>query len=314
MQYTLTQLHYAITLADTGSFVIASDYCLVSQPTLSIQIKKLEESVGFSIFNRASQPVKPTRAGAVFLQYAKEILSKARALDEEIKDIKGKLSGELRIGIIPTLAPYILPGLLKEFSALYPEVSITVSEIITSDIIELLENDRLDIGLLVTPLHDKKIIEYPLFYEEIVLYRNKNYQQDKAIYWEPSQLNKNDLWLLQEGHCFRNQVVNLCEFKNTHSNIKFDSGSIETLLKMVEHEGGYTLIPELAALNLDAERQKNVIPLGEQHYHREVSLVVSKLFAKHKLIERFKQLLLKRLPEKLKNRKPANVVDIFVSD
>jgi LysR family hydrogen peroxide-inducible transcriptional activator len=312
MQYTLTQLTYAISLAKTGSFLEAADQCFVSQPTLSMQVKKLEDSLQVTLFDRSKHPIKLTDTGKIFIEKAKEILQATRALDEHIRFAKGEISGELRIGIIPTLAPFILPGFLSKFAAEYPKLKLSVVEMVTNEIVKKLAHDDLDLGILVTPLRNASIKEFPIFYEEILLYVNKNHPNSAETFWDLKSIDLNQIWMLSEGHCFRNQVLNLCAFKSNKASFNFESGSIETLIKMVDKEGGFTFIPELAALDLPPNFKGNIVGMGKEKQFREVSLVVSRLFVKERLVKVFMQALLEHLPKRVLNRDKTNVVEIEI--
>jgi LysR family hydrogen peroxide-inducible transcriptional activator len=294
----LQQLEYIVGLDIHRNHVKAAEHCHVTQPTLSMMVKKLEEELGVKIFDR-SQPLKPTPAGEMVISRARQILQEVKNLKEFIKNEKDSIEGEFRLGVIPTLAPYLLPRFLNEFLEKHPGTSFTVTELQTEDIIRQLKTDRLDVAILVTPLDDKEIREIPVFYEPILLYTSnsaKYAQQDRV---NLKTLTTENLLLLEEGHCFRGQVMNLCSakgVKKTHHQLNYQSGSFETLKAMVDHNYGYTLIPEMA-VNV---KSKHVKHFTSPEPVREVSLAVHQGFVKEMLLIKLREAILKAIPPHFK--------------
>ena len=212
---TLTQLEYIVALDTYRHFALAAGKCFITQPTLSMQIQKLEEELGVKIFDRTKQPVIPTEIGAGLILQARVTLREAQLIKQIINDQKDALSGELRIGIIPTLAPYLLPPLYKSMREKYPQLNLIIKEIITEDIIHELKSNRLDCGIVVTPLKDSSIKEDILFYEELFVYVSKKNALFNKKYILATEIDPNQLWLLEEGHCFRSQILNLCELRKS---------------------------------------------------------------------------------------------------
>jgi LysR family transcriptional regulator, hydrogen peroxide-inducible genes activator len=228
---TLIQLEYIVALDTYRHFALAAGKCFVTQPTLSMQIHKLEEELGVKIFDRTKQPVIPTEMGAGLIAQARIALREAHMIQQMIEDQKDTLSGELRIGIIPTLAPYLLPPLYKVMWEKYPKLNLVIKESITEDLIHELKNNRLDCGMVVTPLNDASIKEDVLFYEELFVYASKKNALSKKKYVLATEIDPNQLWLLEEGHCFRSQVLNLCELRQRSDfHFKYETGNIETLI------------------------------------------------------------------------------------
>lgn len=293
----LQQLEYIVALDIHRNHAKAAEHCHVTQPTLSMMVKKLEGELGIKIFDRG-QPLKPTASGEIVIGRARQILQEIKNLKQFISSEKDSIQGAFRLGVIPTLAPYLLPRFLNEFLAQHPETSFTVIEMQTEDIIKNLKTGRLDVGILVTPLDDKEIREIPVFYEPILLYTSqslKYYQQEKVAI---KSLNSDKLLLLEEGHCFRGQVMNLCpaDGKRPHQQLHYQSGSFETLKAMVDNEYGYTLIPELA---VDTKR-KQVKRFISPEPVREVSLAVHTGFVKEMLIVKLREAILKSIPQHFK--------------
>lgn len=308
---TLTQLEYIVALDTYRHFVLASEKCFVTQPTLSMQIQKLEDELGVKIFDRTKQPVIPTEMGAAIIAQARIVLREAGMIRQLIAEQKDTMTGELRIGIIPTLAPYLLPSLFKNIRDKYPQVNLLAREIITEEIVQELKNNRLDCGIVVTPLKDSSIKENVLFYEELFVYVSKNNPLHNKKYVLPGDIDPDQLWLLEEGHCFRSQILNLCELQK-HSGIQFryETGNIETLKRMVDNSDGITILPELAVMEFDQQQLKLVKRLKEPRPAREVSLVTHRDHLKTKLIQTLKEEILNIVPKAMQKLHKKKVVDI----
>lgn len=309
---TITQLEYIIAVDTYRHFSVAAEQCYITQPTLSMQIQKLEDDLGIKIFDRSKQPVIPTEIGEEIIKQARVIIHEVKMMQQIIKDRQGLLQGELRVGIIPTLAPYLLPLFLQSFLQKYPDIKIRVKEMTTDVIIEKLKAGRIDAGLLVTPLQDNSIIEYPLFYEELVAYVSKSNAAYKKNYVLADDIDMKDLWLLEEGHCFRSQIINLCELKkqSTESHFEYEAGSIETLRKMVEMNKGITILPELATMDFSVKQQNMVRHFKSPAPVREVSLVTHRNYVKKKLVDALKEEVLASLPKKISLNKGNNTIKI----
>jgi LysR family hydrogen peroxide-inducible transcriptional activator len=293
----LQQLEYILALDIHRNHVKAAEHCHVTQPTLSMMVKKLEEELGVKIFDK-SLPLKPTASGEVVISRARQILQEVKNLKEFIRNEKDSIEGEFRLGVIPTLAPYLLPRFLNEFLEKHPGTSFTVIELQTEDMVRQLKTNRIDMGILVTPLDDKEIREIPVFYEPILLYTSENlkyFEQEKVSI---KSLTTDNLLLLEEGHCFRGQVMNLCttKGKKTHHQLNYQSGSFETLKAMVDNNYGYTLIPELAANT----KNKHVKHFISPEPVREVSLAVHHGFMKEALLQQLRDAILKAIPPHFK--------------
>jgi len=310
---TFVQLEYIIAVDTWRHFAKAAEQCFVTQPTLSMQIQKLEEELDVKIFDRSKQPVVPTETGAEIIEQARTILSGKSGLLETIQNKKGILTGELRIGIIPTLAPYLLPLFIQPFTKKYPEVRLVVHEMMTELIISRLREGKIDAGILVTPLQEAGIKEFVLFYEELMAYVSRKNEAYEKTYILPQDIDPNKLWLLEEGHCFRSQIVNLCELRKIsreNSHFDYEAGSIETLRRMVEMNDGITIIPELATLDMPMKQIQLIRHFRKPSPMREVSLVVHRNFVKKRLIDVLRQEILATVPEKVRKNKTPNVVPV----
>ena len=284
---TLTQLEYIVAIDEYRHFATAAEKCFVTQPTLSMQIKKLEDELGVIIFDRSRQPVVPTDLGAKLIEQARMTLSATQRIKEIIQEEQQEVEGTLKIGIIPTLAPYLLPVFIGPYIRKYPAVKVEVEELVSEEIIRRLKRDMLDVGLFVTPYHDEKIVERPVFYEEMLVYAHPDSELLKKKEAGHEDIVTSDIWMLGNGHCFRNQVVNLCEMSaSQHKNLpfEFESNSLETLMRIVDVEGGFTLIPELALKYMSPEKKKQVRSIANTKPLREVSVIYSRHFTKQRLI------------------------------
>lgn len=308
---TLTQLEYIIALDAHRHFVLAAEKCFVTQPTLSMQIQKLEEELGVKIFDRTKQPVIPTEIGVSIIAQAQTILRESKMVKQLINDQKDIMTGELSIGIIPTLAPYLLPPLFKRMREKYPQLNLIIKETITEEVISELKKNRLDCGLVVTPLNDPSIKEDVLFYEELFVYVSKKNSLYNKKYVLATEIDPDQLWLLEEGHCFRSQILNLCELRRSADfHFKYETGNIETLKRMVDKSDGITILPELAVMEFTKPQLKLVKRLKEPSPAREVSLVTHRDHIKAKLIKTLKEEILGIVPKQMQKLNSKKIVDI----
>lgn len=308
---TLIQLEYIVALDTWRHFSLASEKCFVTQPTLSMQVQKLEEELGVKLFDRTKQPVMPTEIGAAVIAQARIVLRETGMIQEMITEQKDTMTGEIRIGIIPTLAPYLLPPLFKNIRDKYPQVNLLVKEIITEEVVQELKSNRLDCGIVVTPLQDAAIKEDPLFYEELFVYVSKNNALHNKKYVLPGDIDPEQLWLLEEGHCFRSQILNLCELrKHADLHFKYETGNIDTLKRMVDKSDGITILPELAVMEFSKPQLKQVKRLKEPSPAREVSLVTHRDHLKTKLIKTLKEEILNIVPQSMQKLQKKKVVEI----
>ena len=308
---TLVQLEYIISLETHRHFALAAEKCFVTQPTLSMQIQKLEDSLGVIIFDRKKHPIEPTPIGVKIIEQARNILNESKKITELIDDEKHEIHGQINIGIIPTLAPYLVPLFVSSLIEKYPKLNLNISELVTNDLVKSIKNDQIDIGLLVTPLNEENFIEKPMFYEAFQAYTSHHHKIFKENTIEPNNLATDGLWLLNEGHCFRNQSLNICNIKNPSNHngrINYESGSLEGLKRMVDRHGGFTLLPELNALGLSKDDKSKLRSFKEPVPTREVSLVVKKSYPKSKLIQAVFNEIIDNLPPIMASRKNAKII------
>lgn len=271
---TLVQLEYVIAVAEYQNFTLAAEKSFVTQPTLSMQIQKLERELEIEIFDRSIHPIKLTKIGEKVVNQAKTILKESYKMQQLVFEEKGLLEGNFTIGVIPTVLPTLIPLFYKNFQKAYPKASLTIRELQTDEIIERLNDGNLDFGLVVTPLKEEHIIEKVLYYEPMVAYIPPSHPLHSKKMIVPQDLDVQDILLLKEGHCFRNNVMNLCD--STHirrQTIKLDSGSLDTLIKLSNEGYGMTLLPAMHAEDLPKEYKKNVRYFKEPVPTREISLI-----------------------------------------
>ncbi|MBC7421539.1 MAG: LysR family transcriptional regulator [Bdellovibrio sp.] len=311
---TLTQLNYIVAVDRFKNFGQAAHSCAVTQPTLSMQIQKLEAAIGLILFDRSEQPIKTTKAGEALIKQAKVILREAAKFNELVIEDKDETRGEIRIGVIPTLAPYLMPLFLKDFMKQNPNLRVVVEELQTSQILEKLDDSDLDIGLLVTPIEHEGLKSEPIFYEPFLAYVSEKSNLAKFAKVEQKDLNSNELWLLTDGHCFREQSLLLCKNRKKTSDLNkqllFESGSLETLKKMIDQESGFTLLPFLATMDMKTSKRlkefTNPVP------SREVSVIYNQHYRKDKLKANLIETIQKHLPKEVarSTTKSVQVIDL----
>lgn len=309
---TLTQLEYIIALDTYRNFVLAAENCFVSQPTLSMQVLKLEGLLGVKLFDRTKQPVIPTEIGMVIIEQARVVLNESKKIKEVIATQQGQISGELRIGIIPTIAPYLLPRVVRNFNASYPNVQLQIWEYTSEEIVEKLKLGLLDCGILATPVEDRSIKETPLFYETFVLYVSKTSALLSKTSIVPQDISPEDVWLLNEGNCMRNQVLNICQFKTgSEKRFQYNTGSVDSLRRMVDMNNGITILPELAISDFSTFQLEQIRHFESPQPSREISLITHRNFLKQNLILSLKKEILQIIPDRMKSRDQKEVIGIF---
>ena len=284
---TITQLQYVLAVAEHKNFTLAAEKCFVTQPTLSMQIQKIEDELSILIFDRSKKPIQLTAIGQKIVEQAKNIVNEAGKIKDIVEFQKGFIGGEFRIGIIPTIMPTLLPMFLNNFIKKYPRIKLIIEELNTDEIITKLKNGHLDAAIAATPLEDEKIKEIVLYYEPFVAYiPHENIISQKSEI-EISDLNIDDILLLQDGHCFRDGILNLCKNKEISGKNSFqlESGSFETLIKLADEGLGTTLLPYMHTLNLNEKDKLKLRQFKEPKPAREVSLIYPKSELKIHIID-----------------------------
>ena len=284
---TITQLKYVLAVAEHKNFTLAAEKCFVTQPTLSMQIQKIEEELSIQIFDRTKKPIQLTDIGLKIVNQAKNIVIEADRIQDIVEQQKGFIGGEFRLGIIPTIMPTLLPMFLSNFIKKYPKVKLIIEELNTNEIITKLNNGHLDAGIAATPLLEDKIKEIVLYYEPFVAYIPENHHHFHKNEIEVSDLNLDEILLLQDGHCFRDGILNLCKNadRNEASHFQIESGSFETLVKLADEGLGTTLLPFLHTLDLKEKDALKIRHFKEPKPAREVSLIFPKSELKIQIID-----------------------------
>lgn len=309
INFSITQLEYVWALYKQGHFAKAAESCSVTQPTLSMQIQKFEDDLGVKIFDRTKKPILLTQTGQKIINQIQQVLFEANKISSIIDSQKEEdIVGDLVVGIIPTVAPYLLPKLLPVIEKQYPGIRLKILELQTQKIVESLNTDDIDVGVLATPLKLNRVIEHPLYYEPFYLLSNKGHEIAKNKRVKYLTLKVDDIWLLEEGHCLRNQILDICSVKNKSPkkrNFEFESGSIETLKHLVDSYGGYTLIPALALDNLGSNTV--IREFDRPIPSREIGLVYQRAHYKENLIESLADAIIKSIPDEIRKIRPKDL-------
>lgn len=288
---TITQLQYVLAVAEHKNFTLAAEKCFVTQPTLSMQIQKVEEELKIQIFDRTKKPIQLTDIGQKIVNQAKNIVNEADRMKDIVEQQKGFIGGEFRLGIIPTIMPTLLPMFLNTFIKKFPKVKLIIEELNTDEIIIKLKNGNLDAAIAATPLSEEKLKEIVLYYEPFVAYIPEKHWIAEQKEIEVSDLNLDEILLLQDGHCFRDGVLNLCKNQDVVSlnNFQIQSGSFETLIKLADEGLGLTLLPYLHTLDLKDGDKLKLKHFKDPKPAREVSLIFPKTELKIQIIDALKQ-------------------------
>lgn len=287
---TITQLHYVLAVAEYQNFTQAAASCFVTQPTLSMQIQKLEEELDVLLFNRNKKPIQLTPIGEKIVEQAKIIVDESNRIQDIVHQQKGYIGGDFKLAIIPTIMPTLLPIFLKSFTTKYPKVKLKILELPTEEIIRKLNDGHIDAAIVATPLEYEAIIERPLYYEPFVGLVNEEHRLASKKYIEPEDLRPEDMLLLEEGNCFKDSVLNICssDIKSEDRAFSLESGSFDTLIQLTKEGLGMTLLPYLHSLELSDADKKLVRPFKNPDPAREVSLIYHKSQLKMQMIEGLK--------------------------
>lgn len=287
---TITQLEYVLAVAEHQNFTKAAEHRFVTQPTLSMQIQKLEDQLDVLIFDRSKKPIELTEVGKRIVAQAKNIVNESHRIQDIVDQQKGFIGGEFKLGIIPTVMPTLLPMFLKSFIKKFPKVKLKIEELTTEEIMSRLNEGHLDAAIAATPLESETIKERVLYYEPFVAYIPENHRLKSKKTIDVSDLDLEDMLLLEDGHCFRDGVINLCKaFKTQHDEtFQLESGSIETLIRLSDENLGMTLLPYLHTLELNDSQKNNLHYFTEPSPAREVSLIFHKSELKMQIVNALK--------------------------
>ncbi len=290
---TIVQLEYLLAVANFGSFSVAAEHCFVTQPSLSMQIKSLEDELGVMLLDRSKKPVIPTEAGEAVLAQARETLREYNSIKEVVARIKGEMSGRMRLGVIPTIAPYMLHKFIPDFVQRYPKVELEIREMKTEYIIDALNRDRIDAALVAGGTCGDGILEYDLFDDRFFAYVSP----DSPLYNKSNirieDIDMRDLILLSAGNCMRDQVLELCQArKGVPAHYSFESGSLDTLMRIVDCTSCMTVIPEMAVEYVPKERRSQVKNLLKGASSRKISLAIRRTYVKKSIVDALKETII----------------------
>ncbi|MDR3251417.1 MAG: LysR family transcriptional regulator [Tannerella sp.] len=303
---TVQQLEYVIALDNYRHFAKAAESCGVTQPTLSMMIQKLEEELDVKIFDRLPHPIEPTGIGKLIIKQARTAIFYFQQIRETVRNEKNILSGDFKLGVIPTVASFLVPELLKTVSDLNPDFSLIMQEAPTTTIIDSVTNGKLDGGLAATPLYNPSLIEIPVYYEKFYAYVSSGDSTFDAEEIDINSVDIQDIWLLENVHCMRGQVLSLCEQKKEEMQnqaAKYESGSIDTLINIVDYNGGLTVIPEMAAMSLPEEKQSNLRRITGNNFVREISIVVNVDYVRENMTNAIVELVRQSVPKSMQDPK-----------
>ena len=306
---TLQQLEYILAVNQFRHFAKAAEYCRVTQPTLSAMIQKLEEELDTRIFDRSQQPVCPTPVGILIIEQAQKILVQANRIKNIIEEEKHSLTGIFKLGILPTVAPYLLPRFFPQLMKKYPDLDIRVVEMKTNDIKKALQTGEIDAGIVASLAGMEELQQTPLFYEQFFVYVSRKDILFNSEVIRTSDLNGEQLWLLDEGHCFRDQLVRFCQMKSARaSQLAYHLGSMETFMRMVESGKGVTFIPELAVLQLGDIQKELVRPFAIPCPTRQIVMLTNKNFIRHTLLEALTKEIKSSIPKEMLSLKATQAI------
>lgn len=307
----IQQFQYVLAVVDLKNFEAAAERCFISQSTLSTMIGRFEDEIGVKLFNRKTKPVSITPEGGLIIGRLRIILHEIDSLNNVVQELKGEMVGELKIGIIPTVAPYLLPLFLTQFARKFPKINIVVKEMTTAQIQEALNARTLDIGLLAIPLGDEELVELELYSEPFLVYDCREEKSSDKI--AVDKLDYSKLWLLQEGHCLRAQVYQICELsvKNPKSdiNFEFESGSMGSLLQFTKASKGMTIIPYLASIDFVDQEKEHLVEFIDPTPVRSIGLLTHRFFVKKQLLKALQEIIQESVSGLIPNSKSSKVVN-----
>lgn len=303
---TIIQLQYLIEVANCGSFSGASERCFVTQPSLSMQIKALEDELGVVLLDRSKKPVIPTDAGNVVIAQAQETLRAYNYIRESVAELKGETSGKLRLGVIPTIAPYLLHKFIPDFVKEFPRVELEIREMITADIIEALKHDNIDAAIVASGTCGDGIVEHDLFSDRFYAYVSPENPLFERTNIRIEDIDLKDLILLSRGNCMRDQIIELCQARRSvPSHYYFESGSLDTLMHIVDCTACLTIIPEMALEYIPAERRAQVKTLAKGATSRRIAIVVRRTYVKNSIISALESTIMAKAAPKAAAKSPV---------
>lgn len=299
---TIIQLEYLLAVANCGSFSLAAEHCFVTQPSLSMQVKSLEEELGVVLLDRSKKPVIPTEAGEAVLAQAREALKEYDAIKEVVAEMKGETAGKMRLGVIPTIAPYLLHRFIPDFVKLYPKVELEIREMVTSDIVDALRRDKIDAAIVAAGTCGEGIIEQELFSDRFYLYVSPNNPLYERSNVRIEDIDLKDLILLSPGNCLRDQILELCQARQAMTNhYSFESGTLDTLMRIVDCTSCVTVIPEMSLDYIPPEHRSQVKTLAKGATSRKIAVAIRRTYVKTSIVKALIDTIIKSVANKVPN-------------
>ena len=293
---TIIQLEYLLAIANCGSFSKASELCFVTQPSLSMQIKNLEEELGVVLLDRSKKPVVPTQVGAIVVEKAREALLAYNNIKECVAELKGSVAGRIRLGVIPTIAPYLLPRFVHQFSEKYPRVELEIREMITADIVRAMDNDEIDAAIVAGGTCPERINELELFDDRFYAYVSPENHLSARTNLRIEEISPRELILLSEGHCLRDQVAELCGADHSEGlSYSFQSGSLETIMRLVDNTSMLTIVPEMTLPYIPTENKSRIKTLARGAASRKIVIAVRRTYAKETIINALRESIIESM-------------------
>ena len=294
---TIIQLEYLLAVANYGSFSLAAEHCFVTQPSLSMQIKNLEEELGIVLLDRTKKPVIATQAGRVVIENARQAIKAFNYVRESVNELRGEVSGSLNLGVIPSIAPYLLHRFIPDFLARHPKIDLEIREMKTDDLVASLQRDAIDAAILAGGMCPDCIIEQDLFNDRFFAYVSPENKLFERANIRIEDIEMKDLLLLSDGHCLRDQILELCQMKRATANAcSFESGSLDTLMRIVDCTAHLTVIPEMALDFVPESRRGQVKPLAKGAASRKISIAVRRTYVKSSLIDALRESIMRLAP------------------
>jgi LysR family hydrogen peroxide-inducible transcriptional activator len=311
----IAQLEYLKELHRCGSFSVAAEKLGITQPALSLQIQKLEEELDFKLLNRTKRPFQFTDEGQLFYEKSLDVLAQIEQLKQISIELGEEIQGNLTVGIISTLAPYLIPFFIHQLNREYPALQIEISELKTEEIISELKVGNLDCGIISTPVSAKNLSIVPLFYERFYAYVSEQHPLFSVETIKIKDIDEVDVWYLSEGNCFQNQINSVCRInqqKQKGQNLVYHSNSIESLRRIVENKSGITFIPELATINIPTEQEELIKEFEGKQPIREISLITTKRLVKERQVEVLQKIIQQNIPKRMLTKPDSWIVDTML--
>ena len=293
---TLQQLRYITAVNRFRSFAKAADSCNVTQPTLSAMIVKLEEEIDIRIFERTNKSVSPTLAGEKIIRHAENILMEVDRIGEIVSEDKGNIGGKFNLSVGPTIAPYILPKFIKHYRENYPSVELFIQELKTDFMLEALLKGEIDAGIGIADNIREGILEIPLYTEKFLVYLSESCWRKLPVF-KPENLEHENMWIMKDAQCLRDSAFSFCKARSIGHHI-YEAGSIDTLIRIVDENGGFTIIPELHLPFLSEKQRDNVRRIeGDYLSQRRVSLYIKRDYIRQRMLNTITDTLKEFMPK-----------------